>query len=197
VSQAVFPTLAGLEWNVTRTPAWKTLIQEATSGKEARAALWSVPSWTWSLSYSKLDAGTLAELQTLVGFFNARQGRFDTFLYTDPDDNSVTDQSFGTGNGAATQFQLVRAFGGFVEPVRDVNTLTNIKKAGVTQNNPADYTISATGLVTFTSAPANGAALTWTGTYYWRCRFLKDSSDFTAFVKQLYENKKVEFVFVK
>jgi uncharacterized protein (TIGR02217 family) len=176
---------------------WKTLVQEATSGKEARAALMSYPGWGWSLSYSKLDAGTLAELQTLVGFFNARQGRFDTFLYTDPDDNSVTDQSFGTGNGAATQFQLVRAFGGFVEPVRDVNTLTNIKKAGVTQNNPADYTISATGLVTFTSAPANGAALTWTGTYYWRCRFLKDSSDFTAFVKQLYENKKVEFVFVK
>jgi hypothetical protein len=55
-----------------------------------------------------------------------------------------------------------------------VQVLTNIKKAGVVQTNPANYSISATGLVTFTSRPG-AAALTWTGTYYWRVRFDQDT----------------------
>ena len=31
---------------------------------------------------------------------------------------------------------------------------------------------SSTGMVTFVTAPAAAAALTWTGAFYWRCRFL-------------------------
>ena len=49
-----------------------------------------------------------------------------------------------------------------------------IKKAGVTQTVTTDYTISSSGLVTFTSAPANGAALTWTGEFDLPMRFDTD-----------------------
>ena len=110
MSNAVFPVLAGLDWNVIKTPVWKTRIQEAVSGKELRAALMSYPLWKFSLSYTVLRANAAnAELQTLMGFFNARQGMFDSFLYTDPTDNSVANQSFGTGDGSTTAFQIGRA----------------------------------------------------------------------------------------
>jgi uncharacterized protein (TIGR02217 family) len=197
MSNSVFPVLNGLQWDVKRTPYWNTLVQTGASGKEARLAQWTYPLWTWEMSFSKLDAGTAAELQSLAGFYNARQGQFDTFLYTDPDDNAVTDYQFGTGNGTATQFQLRRAMGAFIEPVTDVNVLTNIKKAGVTQTNPTNYTISATGLVTFTAPPANAAALTWTGSYYWRVRFDTDSTEFNNFMAHLWECKSIKLRQVK
>jgi hypothetical protein len=39
--------------------------------------------------------------------------------------------------------------------------------------------------VTFTSAPANTAVLTWSGKYYFRCRFKNDSLDQ---LKQIFTN---------
>lgn len=194
MSNAVFPTLPGLGWSVGKTPEWSTKTQRMASGREFRAAFMSYPLWRFSLNYDFLRAASAyAELQSLMGFFNARQGAYDSFLYTDPNDNSVTDYQFGTGDGTTVAFQLTRAYGGFIEPVMNVNTLTNIKKAGVAQSNPANYTIGSTGLVTFTSAPANGAALTWTGSFYFRVRFLQDVAEFEEFMKNLWQLKKLEF----
>ena len=131
------------------------------------------------------------ELQTIAGFYESRQGTFDSFLFTDWLDNGVTDMQFGTGDGTTTQFQLTRAFGAggftYAAPVQNVNTLTNIKKAGVTQTLTTHYTISATGLVTFVTAPAAAAALTWSGTFYYRCRFKDDIMDLQNFMYQLWD----------
>lgn len=193
MSDAVFPTLPGLKWNVKRTPIWKTLSEEAVSGKEASVALMTYPLRRYTLSYELLRAGALAELEQLEGFFNARRGRHDTWLYHDPDDNAVTDQSFGTGNGTQTVFYLARTRGGFTEPVQALNGAPTIKVAGATKATPADYSISATGAVTFTSPPANGAALTWTGSYYWRCKFLQDIAEFDQFMKNLWQLGRIEF----
>lgn len=200
MSQVIFPTLAGLEYPVKRTPEWKTLTQEATSGLEARSAPWTYPRWHWEVSYSKLSsAQAAAEFQTLVDFFNARQGQYDTFLYSDPDDNAVTNQQFGVGDGTTTAFQLTRQLvaNGFSEPIFNVNGVPVIKDAGVIKTAGADYTISAAGVVTFTYTPTAGHALTWTGAYYFRCRFEDDQSEFNLFLYQLYENKKVRFMSVK
>jgi hypothetical protein len=88
------------------------------------------------------------------------------------------------------QFQLTRTITdgalSFVEPVQNVKTLTNIKRAGTTLANPADYTISSTGLVTLVSPGTNGQALTWTGEYYNRVRFMMDESQFKKFMNQLW-----------
>lgn len=199
MSQAVFPTLPGLQWSIGRAPGFNNKVQRAVSGKELRAAFMQYPLWTFRLSYEFLCAGNAGtELDTLAGFFLARRGSFDSFLFTDNADCSVTDMSFGAGNGSQTQFQLTRAYGAggftFTEPVQNVNTLTNVKVAGVTKTPTTDYTVSSTGMVTFTSAPANGAALTFTGTYYFRVRFLQDVADFEQFLKDLWQLKKLEFV---
>lgn len=194
MSNAVFPVLAGLKFDSVKSPGFSTKIQRAVSGRELRAAFMAYPLWTFKLVYEVLrDDAENNELKTLVGFFTARQGSFDSFLYTDPSDNAVTAQGFGTGNGVATQFQLIRAYGSFIEPVMNLNGTPSIYINGVLKTAGTDYTISA-GMVTFAAAPANAAALTWTGSYYYRCRFLHDSVDFSQFVSNLWELKKCEFV---
>lgn len=195
MSDAVFPVLPGLKWNIKRTPSWKTLSAESVSGKEIAVALMAYPRRSYSLSYEVLRAGALAELETLEGFFNLRRGRFDTFLYSDPDDYTVTDQAFGTATGTTAPFQLIRTRGGFTEPVRALNGVPGIKVAGVAQTEGVDYTRSATGLITPLSAWTG--ALTWSGTYYWRCRFLRDESEFDQFLKDLWQLQRIDFRTVK
>lgn len=205
MSNAVLPTgLLGLKWDVKRRPRFSTLIQRSASLRENRIALASYPLWEFELAYAVLRSALKAgqggdpDFQTLVDFWIARNGPKDSFLWEDTytPDNSVTDFQFGTGDGATTQFQLARAFkaGGFLEPVMNVKVLTNIKKATVVQTNPANYTIDANGLVTFVGAPAAAAALTWTGTYYHRCRFGDDVTEFNEFMYRMFELQSLPFI---
>jgi uncharacterized protein (TIGR02217 family) len=196
MSNAAFPVLPGLSWSVIKTPKWSTRKQIAISGREYRAAYFSLPLWKFKLSYEVLRAGAQQELQQLVGFFNARQGSFDTFLYADPTDSAVVAQQFGTGNGAATTFQLVRSLGGNSEPVAALQAAPSIYANGALQSSGVSVNLN-TGLATFTVAPANGVALTWTGSFYYRCRFLHDELDLENFMQNLWLAKTVEFTSVK
>jgi uncharacterized protein (TIGR02217 family) len=144
-----------------------------------------------TLQYEFLRSSTTyAEFQTLLGFFLQRKGSFDSFLLNDPDDSSVTDQALGTGNGSTTDYQLLRTFGGFVEPLWWPNVITNVKVNGVN----ASYTHLGNGVVRITPAPANGASITWTGTYRFRCRFVQSQLEVAKFMHQLWKAKKVEMV---
>lgn len=190
MSNAVFPSsLPGLSWGVKKAPEFSTKVQRSINGRELRAAFYSYPLYSFSLQFEVLrEAGVTNELQSLMGFFLARKGMFDSFLYTDPSDYLVVDQSFGSGNGVQAQFQLTRPLGGFSEPVQNVNMIDNIKVNGTVVSN---YTVSGTGLVTFASPP-NGP-LTWSGSYYYRVRFTMDVGEFEQFMYRLWQLKKCEF----
>jgi uncharacterized protein (TIGR02217 family) len=200
LSNAVLPTLPGMNFPVGRSPIWQTDVQYSVSGKRTSISNWTYPKWKYTIGFDVLRSNALAELQQMVGFFNARQGRFDTFLFNDPDDNSVLLQGFGFGDGTTTKFQLARAYGGYVEPVLVVNSTPapQIYVNGTLKIGGTDYTLNVTtGLVTFVTAPANGTALTWTGAYYWRCEFLDDQIDPSKFMTQLWELKTLNFQSVK
>lgn len=196
MSNAVFPSLPGLSWPLVRSPIWKTGIQTTQSGRELRAAFMSYPLYKWSLQFDVLrTASANTEFQQLIGFFNARSGSFDSFLFSDPDDNTVTQQNIGSGNGTQTQFQLVKSYGGMVEPVLAVNTITQVRVNGVATSA---YTVNVmTGIITFTTAPPSGQAIDWTGTFYYQCRFLADTYDFNRVFNGIYECTKLEFTSIK
>lgn len=195
MSNLVFPTLPGLTWNIARSPQWATRIQKAVSGKEFRSAWMSSPLYTFRLSYEMLrEAASFQEIQQLVAFFNNVRGSFDSFLYLDPNDNTVTAHNFGTGNGVQTAFQLMRSYGGNLEAVGQLNGALSIYVGGVLQVAGTQYTLGSTGLVTFVAAPAAGAALTWSGSYYYRCRFQQDTLELSEIMNTVWEAKKVEFV---
>ena len=200
---AIFPALPGLGWSVTKAPRFATRIQKAVSGRELRVLDQPYPIWVWTLAYSMLrdkhdtrGAGGLGagfdELRTLAGFFLQQQGALQPFLFDDPTDDTVTGQSIGTGNSSTTVFQLVRSFGGFSEPTVAPNTVSAIYFNGVLQSS-SGYTVDpATGLVTFTTAPPTGQAITADFTYYFRVRFADDTAEFENFMYQLWQLKQVK-----
>lgn len=195
MSSTVFPTLAGLKWDVKRIPMHKTVTKATVSGREFRALQMLYPRYTYKLAYEVLRDDTVNnELKTLMGLFNSMHGSYDSFLYSDPDDNAVVTQTFGTGDGVTTQYQLVRTYGGFVDPIYDVNGAVSIYNSAVLQGQPGACSVSATGLVTFVGAPAAAAPLTWTGSFYWRCRFLQDALEFNQFMKRLWDLRQLEFI---
>lgn len=196
MGNAIFPDLVGLKAERSAEPEFTTRIQRGVSGAEARAAMQAYPTVKFSVAYDVIRHGTSVDLRQLKGFFLARRGAFDSFLFTDETDFSVTDQAIGTGDGTTTQFQLARTWGydansQITEPVMNVNAITNVKKAGTTTTA---YTINSTGLITFTTAPTAGQAVTWTGTYYYRARFSSDNLSFDRFLQDLYSAKKVELI---
>ena len=195
MSDAIFPTLPGLKWDVTKKPYFSTKIQTSVSGKESRAIDWSYPRWQFDLSYELLRDDATNELRTLMGFFLQRHGAFDSFLYTDPSDNYVASQSIGTGNGATTAFQLVRSLGGFTELMKNINGAPVVRLNGTVQGS--GWTVDGNGLVTFTTAPAAGVAVTADFSYYFRVRFLQDESEFSQFMQNLWELKKCQLVSLK
>lgn len=196
MSNAILPTFAGAAWDRARMPRWSTTVKRSVGGREYRSANWSYPLYEYKLNFEVLrQDGTLQEYEQMLGFINARQGSFDTFLYRDTWDREATAQVFAVADGATAQFQLVRSFGGVVEPVYGIVTAPQIYVDGVLQSS--GVSVSAEGVVTFTSAPPDAAVLSWTGSFYWRCRFLKDGSEFSEVLYGLHELRGLGFTTVK
>lgn len=183
----VFPTLPSPSLPYSRTPIWRTLVVETLAGVEVNQQAWSYPRYRYKIGSGFLrDNLSFAELQTLIAFYNTCGGRAQVFRFLDAQDSSAgPDQPLGLGNGSQTQFQLLRSFGGYTEPVFAPNVVTNVKVAGVAQSTPGQYSIDAKGLITFVTAPGNGLLVTWTGTYYWYCRFDQDEQEFEVLVAAL------------
>ena len=156
------------------------------------------------MSFNFLRDAGVSEFRSLVSFFLARQGSFDSFLFDDVDDDAVTGQLIGRGNGHTTLFPLVRTFGGFDEPVLAPKVVAQMKVGGVTKTQGTDFSVGAwengtigSGIVSFVSAPANGAQIVADFSYYWPVRFVADQYDFSKFMDRLWEQKKLDIVSLK
>lgn len=190
----VLPALPGLTFPRKRNPNWSSVKNDSLSNRRTRFSLVSYPTYSFEIpiSYLKTDALTL-QWQTLMGFINSLNGTVGLFGYADPLDQGVSGQEFAVGDGSTLgPFQLVRGLGGFVEPVFLLNGAPTIQVAGVTSSS---WTVDGYGRVTFTTgnAPANGAALTWSGSYFWPCRFDDDTTNFDQFFSNMLEVKALKF----
>lgn len=58
---------------------------------------------------------------------------------------------------------------------------------------PSAFSI-VNGQVSFATPPAAGAVLAWTGSFFYRVRFVDDHADFNQFMFELYELKQISFV---
>lgn len=206
MSTQVFPSLSGLEFPTKRSESWDGVtVQESISGKRTSINNWSYPRYQWELTASVLptssaltNAPASADFQTLFGFFNSRGGRFDTFLYTDADDNSVTGQTIiAAGDGVTLTYQLISAFGGFVQPILAPNTVSAVYLNAVSQASSlwsvATWGSTAPGVLTFVTAPTSTEAVTADFSYYFPVRFDENAMTYSKFMQYLYENKKIVF----
>ena len=204
MSAYLFPySLPGIRFEYTRQYEWNTEVQRAISWKTSALSLAQYPVVHYEYEFEFMrDYNSTPDISQLVGLINAVRGRYDTFLHTDPDFNTVTAQAFGTGDGSTLVFQLVATYQntggpGQAEIIQNLNGTPNLYDNG-TLISSANYSIGTTGIVTFGAghAPASGHALTWTGSFYYRCRFDEDMYDFKKFMKGLWSVDKITFTSV-
>ena len=149
-----------IAYGATGGPEFATSVVATASGFEQRNINWSAARGRWDVA-SGLKKQT--QLDTLVAFFRARKGRAHGFRFKDWTDFKATAQALGTGNGTITTFQLIRTYssGG----ATDVRTITKpvagtvkVYLAGVQQMSGWSVN-TTTGIITFTTAPGNGVAV--------------------------------------
>lgn len=192
MSDAIFPTLLGLGWGVKKKPEFVTLQQTSSLGIDKSVSLRPYPRWTYTLKYDYLadNSTPTDDIHQLIGFYLNRYGKFDDFLYLDPTDKACSLQTFGTGDGSTTTFQLCRPYGGFIEPVIGIVSAPTIYVAGV---STTAFTWTTSGKITFTTAPVSAALLTWTGGFYYRCKFTQDETEFENSLSGMWGAPTVEF----
>jgi uncharacterized protein DUF2460 len=160
VSNLVYPALVkGLTYTVLKTPNFATIVQAAPSGEEVRIAVMRNPLWSFTLIYDYIydnfnspnntqAYAPYTDLQALMGFFLGRQGGFDDFLFSDPDDHTVSGAMPLVNDGAGTYYTpLQRNLGGFLEDVTDVTGLS-VSANGVLQTEGTlfNYTLGGPGV---------------------------------------------------
>lgn len=155
-----FPLALGREASVA--PAFSTAIVATANGAEQRNA-------DWADARLSFDAGPgvrgEADLHALIGFFRARRGAAVGFRFEDPFDNSSNgmtgaplpgDQAIGTGDGARTDFALVKHYGG--QARRITRPLPGSVRIAVDGDEVVSgWTLGAKGMVSFETPPVNGA----------------------------------------
>jgi len=163
---------AGISRGASGGPERRTEIVTLGSGFEER-------NQRWADSRRRYDAGYgvrgTDDLYAVIAFFEERRGQLHGFRWKDWSDYkscapleqiSATDQVIGAGDGAETDFQLVKIYGGDFAPwtreiKKPVAGTIKIALDGAAQAEGSDYTLDATtGIVSFTSAPGNGVEIT-------------------------------------
>ncbi len=201
---AIFPDT--LEYGYSGGPTFKTTVNADFAGNEQR-------NQDWSQTRHRFDVGNAlkakASYDTLKTFFMARRGRLFGFRFKDFLDFTALDQAlvrldgFGipikdvngnlvsTGDGAATVFQMHRAYDSAskkhfreITRPRDPALIAagqekqpfRVRVNGVVQTEVTHYSVNrSTGRVTFVSPPGNGLAVDWSGEFDVPVRFAEDS----------------------
>ena len=176
-------------------PERRTQIVELASGDEERNASWANSRRRYDVAYGIRHADDLA---AAVAFFEARNGRLYGFRFKDWADwklclpsqtPSATDQVIGTGDGTATDFQLVKAYASGAQSWTRAITKPVAGTVLVAMDNveqASGWTVdTTTGIVSFDSAPAAGVSITAGFEFDVPVRFDTDTLDVTLDLERL------------
>ncbi|MEO0357133.1 MAG: DUF2460 domain-containing protein [Pseudomonadota bacterium] len=155
-----FPT--SLSFGSSGGPARRTEIVTLANGFEER-------NTPWHHSRRRYDAGlavrSLQDVETVLAFFEARQGQLFGFRWKDwadfrsksaDRDVEFDDQVIGIGDGVQTEFQLIKTYvsgdQSYGRPIsKPVHGTVLVAIGGVLQQDTVDFTVNTeTGILTFT-----------------------------------------------
>ncbi|MCU0801097.1 MAG: DUF2460 domain-containing protein [Rhodobacteraceae bacterium] len=163
---------ASLSIGAVGGPERRTQIVALASGAEER-------NTPWMHSRRRYDAGlglrNLDDVETVVAFFEARQGQLHGFRWKDWADYKSClasrpvhhlDQVIGTGNGVATTFALTKAYASgeqvYLRPIaKIVQGTVRVGVGGDVRLAEGDYTVDHNlGTITFAFPPDTGLTIT-------------------------------------
>lgn len=153
-------------------PTRRTDIVALASGHEERNSPWAGSRRRFNAGYG---VRSIADIEQVIAFFEARHGRLYAFRFRDPFDwkscalaaaPAPTDQAIGTGDGAATVFALTKTYASGPSSyarriTRPLAASVTVALDGAAQVAGDDFTVDAeTGAVIFAAPPPAGAAVT-------------------------------------
>lgn len=174
--------------NAQGGPERLTDVVTLASGREERNARWAHARRRYNAGYG---VKSRADMRAVLAFFEERRGRFHSFRWRDaldfssaPDGGApaATDQVLGTGDGVQTGFHLRKRYGASFDPYWRTITKPVAGSVSVAVDGsvlpPAGYAVdTATGLVTFETAPGAGVAVSAGFTFDVPVRFDTDRLD--------------------
>jgi hypothetical protein len=168
-----------------KTPSFNNATNKTATGRRSTSVFKPYATWDFEVDLNHVEGGEAVRysvLQSFLGTYLACCGSGNFFLFTDPNDNFVADQSFllnvtpggdptsTKGDGTSVSFQLGR----YIDVGMDI--LQNVSTVSVFVNGAAAAaTIGPTGVIDFATAPANNAVLTWKGRFQYLCQFSDDT----------------------
>ncbi len=163
---------ANLSFGSIGGPERRTEVVTLANGHEERNS-------PWAHSRRRYNAGmglrSLDDIETLIAFFEARQGEMFGFRWKDWADYKsckpsgevhFEDQAIATGDGVETAFQLIKTYasGGdsYARPItKPVAGTVRVGVAGTELQEAVHYSVdTATGIITFATPPDVGAGIT-------------------------------------
>lgn len=182
----IYPLALGRDAGVS--PEFSTNVAVTSSGHERRNSLWSDARLRFDVGPGLRSEN---ELGTLLGFFRARRGAARGFRLEDPFDfssNGMTgtpasgDQKLGLGDGLKASFQLVKNYGAGDEP--QIRPITRPRSDTISISIDGlenfDWELGQGGIITFQTAPPDGAEVTAGFLFDVPVRFAEDRLDITG-----------------
>ncbi|MCW5716281.1 MAG: DUF2460 domain-containing protein [Bauldia sp.] len=175
-----------ISYGASGGPGYSTTVVTTVSGHERRNANWAAARGRWNVAHGLKKREQVA---ALIAFFRARKGRAFGFRFKDWTDHQAFAQLLGVGTGTTTSFQLVKRYpsGGEIETrliAKPVVGTVKVYRDGV--EAMSGWAVNtATGVVTFTTAPAAGVQVTADFAFDVPVRFDSDQMDITIETYQL------------
>jgi uncharacterized protein (TIGR02217 family) len=173
-----FPT--DIAYGSSGGPAFSTDVTISQNGYEQRNSNWQQARARYNVAHG---LKTRVQMDALIAFFRARHGRAVGFRFKDWSDYQANTQGIGVGDGMRREFQLIKRYGsGGQEQIRPilkpvvgsvevrVNDLLQTSGVSVDTSN---------GVVSFVTAPVNGAIITASFEFDVPVRFDTDALDVT------------------
>lgn len=171
----------------TVIPQFNNVTTKGMSGRRDVQMNWDAPLRRYDVSHMVKDRSTLAQF---IDFWITVRGTAYSFRFWDPSDyecgtvyvNStisyVDKVTIGTGDGVETEFQLVKRYGGVINPLVRKITKPDPAVFRLYVNNvhvTTGFTLDAqTGIVTFSSPVTNGHVVAWAG-HFWIEAYFENS----------------------
>jgi uncharacterized protein (TIGR02217 family) len=152
------------QYSHARTPTFDTIVTEFENSTTQRRARRDIGQYVFDLNFPTL---TQTEMEEILAFYEARQGRAEAFYYKDHLNFAITAEAVGTGDNNETVFALDKQY--------IVASSDTVKLDGTPQTRGVDYTIdNDTGIITFATPPGTGVVITTDYEYYWKMYFMSD-----------------------
>jgi uncharacterized protein (TIGR02217 family) len=166
-----------------------TVVKESDNGLVETNPRWPRGKKSWTLGWI---GGSAVSVENLFRVNGPHAGFL--FVPSRTEDYVATGQVLGTGNGTQTTFQLtLTATAGARSVVQNIlYPLAGTVVIKLNGTPTAAFTVNlTTGIVTMTSAPAGGVAVTADFQYATPVRFVSDKMDVTVFQNDRQETRQV------